>query len=75
MNEPKNNLQKIREDLETELANVKAVVGTAIGLSKNGREVVKVYTSVPTDQVELDAPLPKEAELEFIGEIDAQMGP
>ena len=66
------NLQKLREELETWLSDMPGVVGTGIGLSKSGQQVVKVYTSVPSEDLSLTEPLPAGVELEFVGEIKAQ---
>ena len=75
MNDTPPNLQKLRAELEPWLADVDGVVGTGIGLSENGQQVVKVYTSVPTKDLSLSEPLPAGVELEFVGEIDAQQKP
>lgn len=73
MNGTTPNLQKLREDMDLWLVGVAGVVGTGIGLSKDGqKEVVKVYVSVPAQTLSLSEPLPAGVEFEFVGEVDAQ---
>ncbi|MCD6347249.1 MAG: hypothetical protein J7L96_07505 [Bacteroidales bacterium] len=77
--EMKQNVQQEIEGLrikyESVLMGIKGVVGIGIGLCENGRSCLKIYTSLPTDEV---LPLiPKELkkcdiELEFVGEIKTQ---
>ncbi|MCK5681567.1 hypothetical protein KAI46_12230 [bacterium] len=77
--EVKQNVQQEVEGLrikyESVLMGIKGVVGIGIGLCENGRSCLKIYTSLPTDEV---LPLiPKELkkcdiELEFVGEIKTQ---
>lgn len=75
MNDTPPDVQKLREEIEPWLADVDGVVGTGIGLSETGQQVVKVYTSVPTKDLSLTEPLPAGVELEFVGEIKAQQKP
>lgn len=73
MNSTSSNLQKLKEDMDTWLTGTSGFVGTGIGLSKDGeKEVVKVYISVPTENLSLSEPLPANVEFEFVGEVDTQ---
>lgn len=73
MNGTTPNLHKLKEDMDLWLVGITGIVGTGIGLSKDGqKEVVKVYVSVPAQTLSLSEPLPAGVELEFVGDVDAQ---
>lgn len=68
-------LEELRLKYESALMDTKGITGIGIGICKDGRSCLKIYTSLPPDQV---LPLiPEELkkydiELEFVGEIKAQ---
>jgi hypothetical protein len=71
----KHDLEQIRTRHEADLMTIPGVVGVGTGICKSGNECLKIYTSVPTDQVRTRLPeeLKKiEIELEFVGEIKAE---
>ncbi len=72
MTDTPQNMQKLREEVELWLTNIDGIIGTGIGRSKDGKDVLKIYTSVPIDTLSLPKPLPAGTELEFVGDIDAQ---
>lgn len=67
--------EKLRVKYESALMEIPGITGVGIGLCQNEQSCLKIYTSVPAEQV---LPLlPKELktcnfELEFIGEVKAQ---
>jgi len=68
-------LEELKAKYEQSVLGIKGVSGIGVSLCKNGRTCLKIYTSIPTDQVY--SCLPQELkneniELEFIGEIKAQ---
>lgn len=71
----KHTLEEIRAQHEDVLMTIPGVVGLGTGICKSGKECLKIYTSVPADQVR--GSLPEglkniEFELEYVGDIKAQ---
>ncbi len=70
----KHDIEQIRVRHEADIIAIPGVVGVGTGICKSGNECLKIYISVPGDQVRLQLPEELnqiEFELEFVGEIRA----
>ncbi len=71
----KHDIEQIRIRHETDIIAIPGVVGVGTGICKSGNECLKIYTSVPGDQVRIRLPGELnqiEFELEFVGDIKAE---
>jgi hypothetical protein len=71
----KYSIEQIRTRNEKDILAIPGVVGMGVGICKTGNECLKIYTSVPIDQVQNKLPEEManiEFELEFVGEIKAE---
>ena len=67
-------IENIRIQFESRITGIEGVVGVGTGLC-NGKPCVKIYTSVPTQQVRSKLPVEIseiDVDLEYVGEIKAE---
>lgn len=68
-------IEQFRSQYDADLVAIPGVAGVGVGLNNAGKTCLKIYTSVPTEQVFLNLPVEIkefEFELEFIGEVKAE---